>query len=109
MMKPVLLVVGLLVVGAVAALLAQSNAGEVSVSLLFAQAEAVPLWRALFVAFAFGVLATGAASIWPLLRLRLSVRRQRRRISLLEQEVHGLRTLPLHEELSGAGPPAREA
>ena len=109
MMKPVLVVVGLVLVGAAAALLAQNNAAEVSVGLLFGQAEAVPLWWALFVAFALGVAATVTASAWPLLRLRLSVRRQGRRISQLEQEVHGLRTLPLHEDLSGAGPPAREA
>jgi hypothetical protein len=32
---------------------------------------------------------------WPLVRLKLHTRRHQRRIAELEQEVHGLRTLPI--------------
>ena len=38
------------------------------------------------------------ALAWPLFRLRMRVRRQERGIDELEQEIHGLRTLPISDE-----------
>jgi hypothetical protein len=39
---------------------------------------------------------------WPLTRAKLTTRRQAKRIAQLEQEIHGLRTLPIATE--GAPP-----
>jgi uncharacterized membrane protein YciS (DUF1049 family) len=73
--------------------------GTVDLDLLFVQLPSAPLWSVVLGAFGLGAVLTGLSVAWPLLRLRLGVRRQGRQISRLEQEVHGLRTLPLaHDE-----------
>jgi uncharacterized integral membrane protein len=68
----------------------------------------VSAWLLLLGAFVSGALLVGLGLAWPLLRLRLRVRRQSRSIARLEQEVHGLRTLPLTEETSPGGASAQE-
>jgi uncharacterized membrane protein YciS (DUF1049 family) len=72
--------------------------GAVDLDLLFMQLPGVPLWSVVLCAFGLGAGMVGLSVAWPLLRLRLGVRRAGRQISRLEQEVHGLRTLPLSDD-----------
>lgn len=72
--------------------------GTVDLDFLFVQLPGAPLWSVVLGAFGLGGLLTGLSVAWPLLRLRLGVRRQGRQINRLEQEVHGLRTLPLTDD-----------
>ena len=53
------------------------------------------LWGAMVASAAVGAAATLLLTSWPLVRLKLESRRHSRRIAQLEQEVHGLRTLPI--------------
>ncbi len=78
---------------------AYQNTGRIpEINLLVAHPTDVPVWMALFSSAIVGAaLAVGFLS-WPLCRMRLRVRRQERSIGELEQEIHGLRTLPLSEE-----------
>ncbi len=55
-----------------------------------------------------GATLAGLACSLPIVRYRLRLRRSRQRIAELEQELHGLRTLPLGDEAEGE-PRAREA
>ena len=66
---------------------------------VFGRAQNVPLWCVLATTALLGGLATAAALSLPVIRLRLRLRRAERRIAQLEREVHGLRTLPLDEEI----------
>jgi uncharacterized membrane protein YciS (DUF1049 family) len=98
-----LAVLGIVIgVAAVAVFLVSGNDQLVPVNLLAIKMEAVPLWRVLLGSFVAGGLVIGLLVTWPYLRLRLRARTQARQISRLEQEVHGLRTLPLPDEESGA-------
>ncbi len=72
--------------------------GTVDLDLLFVQLPGTPLWSVVLGAFGLGAILTGLSVAWPLLRLRLGARRQGRQINRLEQEVHGLRTLPLTDD-----------
>jgi uncharacterized integral membrane protein len=56
------------------------------------------LWAAMVASAAAGAGASFLLVTWPLLRLKLQTRRYTRRIAELEQEVHGLRTLPIASE-----------
>lgn len=85
-------------VAAYAVYVTTQNGAPVSIDLLFTTASGVPAWSVLLGSFAAGAIASGLALAWPLLRLRFKVRRQTRRVARLEQEVHGLRTLPLSPE-----------
>jgi uncharacterized membrane protein YciS (DUF1049 family) len=101
--RALLLLGAVLAIAVVAVLLATRNDAPVSMDLLVFAATDVPLWGVLL-----GALATGGALVagvlsWPYLRLRLRVRSQARQITRLEQEVHGLRTLPLPDEETAAG------
>jgi uncharacterized integral membrane protein len=69
-----------------------------TIDLLIISASEVPLWMALFSSAIIGAGVTLLLLAWPLFRLRLRVRRQERSIGELEQEIHGLRTLPLSGE-----------
>ncbi len=60
-------------------------------------------------AFLFGAALTALAFSWPILRVRLRLRRESKRVAQLEQEVHGLRTLPLKEDDDAKAVEAREA
>jgi len=53
------------------------------------------LWAAMVASAIVGAAATMLLTTWPLLRLKLQSRRHTRRIAQLEQEIHGLRTLPI--------------
>ena len=53
------------------------------------------LWSAMVASAIVGAGATLLLTSWPLLRLKLQSRKHTRRIAQLEQEVHGLRTLPI--------------
>jgi uncharacterized integral membrane protein len=66
---------------------------------IFGSADAVPLWCALGTSILVGGALAALALSVPVVRLRLRVRRAERRIAQLEREVHGLRTLPLDEEI----------
>ena len=87
---------------AYAVYLVTQNEAPVGLDLLFVQLRDVPLWSIVLGAFGIGALGTGLIVAWPLLRLRLGVRRQGRQINRLEQEVHGLRTLPLTDDATVA-------
>jgi uncharacterized membrane protein YciS (DUF1049 family) len=98
-----LLYIGVVVlVVAFAILLVVNNMQEVSLNLPLVQPVTVALWRVLLGSFLIGAVLVGAGMSWPYLRLRLRARTQARQIARLEQEVHGLRTLPLPDEESGA-------
>ena len=89
--------------------LASLNAVPVGeINLYFARFAEVPLWRALVGSLVIGAALAAVILSWPLLRLKLSLRRTEKRIAQLERELHGLRTLPLTDEDSVATQ-AREA
>jgi uncharacterized integral membrane protein len=83
---------------AYAVFLAIANGDQVRVDLLFWSSESLPLYAVVLGSFVLGAAAAGAVASYALLRMRLSLRGERRRASRLEQEVHGLRTLPLLPE-----------
>ena len=89
--------VGMVVV-VIVALFAISNNERVELNLLFGTFGPVPL--SVFVIFAvlFGAAVAAAALGWTVASARMQTRRDARRIAELEQEVHGLRTLPMVEE-----------
>ena len=66
---------------------------------IFGSANSVPLWCALGTSMLVGGALTALGLSIPAVRLRLRLRRADRRIAQLEREVHGLRTLPLDEEI----------
>jgi uncharacterized integral membrane protein len=68
------------------------------IDLVFTTATEVPVWMALFSSALFGAAIALVVLAWPLFRLRMRVRRQERSIDEFEQEIHGLRTLPLSGE-----------
>ncbi len=68
-----------------------------------------PLGFAVLAAFLLGAALTAVAFSWPIVRVRLRLRRESKRVAQLEQEVHGLRTLPLSEDDDAKAVEAREA
>jgi uncharacterized integral membrane protein len=78
------------------------NGDHVRIHLLFARFDGVPLWSVVLGAFALGAALVGTVTGFSLLRLRLRLRGQRREVGRLEQEVHGLRTLPLAPDDTGS-------
>lgn len=108
-MRMVLRVLLLVVVVGYAAWLVSENGKPVDIDLIFAQLQQVPAWLVILGSLLLGALAAGLAVSWPMLRYRLRLRRSRQRIAELEQELHGLRTLPLEVEKVEAPPQAREA
>jgi uncharacterized integral membrane protein len=87
-----------LLLGLGVALIAQNQKEIVSVHLMVVTFDEVPVWQALLISLLAGAGATALACAWPLTRYRLRLRRARQRMAELEQEVHGLRTLPLGED-----------
>jgi uncharacterized integral membrane protein len=71
-----------------------SNSDEVTVVLPLIQWR-TKLWAAMVGGAVVGAAASLVLVAWPLLRLKLHARRHQKRIAELEQEVHGLRTLPI--------------
>jgi hypothetical protein len=89
-----------LAVGAFVLLAAMRNLATVErVDWVFGSAQGVPLWCALAGSLLLGSALTALGFSIPALRLRLRLRRAERRIAELEREIHGLRTLPLDDEL----------
>ena len=74
-----------------------SNDTEVTVVLPFLQWR-TKLWGSMVASAIVGAASSFLLVTWPLLRLKLQTRRHTRRIAELEQEVHGLRTLPIASE-----------
>jgi hypothetical protein len=86
--------------GAFALLAAMRNLETVErVDWVFGSAHAVPLWCVLAASLLVGSALTALGFSLPALRMRLRLRRAERRVAELEREVHGLRTLPLDDEL----------
>lgn len=61
-----------------------------------------PLWLAMLAALLVGAAAALGACGLSIVRLKLEVRRQAKRVAELEQEVHGLRTLPIAGDATSA-------
>ena len=98
-MRVVLRILAGVVLIALAATLVVRNTAEVpSIDLLVAQFSNVPAWQVMVVSLLGGATLAGLACSWPIVRYRLRLRRSRKRIADLEQELHGLRTLPLGGE-----------
>lgn len=69
----------------------------VELDLLLVKLPEVEVWMLALASAVIGAVAATLAFSWPLLRLRIQLRRRHRDVARLEQEVHGLRTLPLTE------------
>ena len=95
-----------LVVGYSVALV-HRNDQAVPVDLIFHQLADTGTGVLILVSLLLGSIAAVLVCSFPIIRLRLRERRSTRRIAELEQELHGLRTLPLSDE-SGTGE-AKEA
>lgn len=80
-----------------------SNDTEVTVVLPLVQWR-TKLWGAMLASAVVGAGAAVVLVTWPLLRLKLQTRRHSKRIAELEQELHGLRTLPIANELPAPRP-----
>jgi uncharacterized integral membrane protein len=85
------------------------NDAPTSLNLIFTKLEGQTLGVTVLGAFLLGAALTGLAFSWPILRVRLRLRRESKRVAQLEQEVHGLRTLPLTEDDDAKAVEAREA
>jgi len=88
------------VIGYVVALVL-GNRGEATVDLVFSEPVLLPLWGVIAAGIGLGAILATALLSWPMIRSRLQLRRQSQRIARLEQEIHGLRTLPLTEDETG--------
>ena len=66
------------------------------------------LWGAMVASAIVGAGATLVLTSWPLVRLKLQSRRHTRRIAELEQELHGLRTLPIANDPAAAPRPVQK-
>ena len=103
-MRVVLRILGLVVIVGYAAWLVSLNAAPVDVDLGFKDWPAVQSWLVILGSLLLGALAAGL-----MVRYRLRLRKSRQRIGELEQELHGLRTLPLGDGAAEGEPKAREA
>jgi hypothetical protein len=92
-----------LAVAGAAVYFAAVNATPIAeINLYFARPQNVPVWQALLGALLGGAGLAALVFTWPILRLKLGMRRAQRRIAQLEQELHGLRTLPLADDIAPA-------
>ncbi len=107
-MKSVLRILLAAALAVYTAVIVVANSDKVTVELGFATVDTVPLWIPLVGALLLGVAVTALLLSVPLVRQRFQLRRQSRRVSELEQEVHGLRMLPIGEG-GAAQDQAREA
>jgi len=90
------------------ALFAISNNEPVQLNLLIGTFGPVPLSIFVILAAAFGGAVAFSALAWTVASARMQTRRDAKRIAELEQEIHGLRTLPMVEEpkLDALPPPS---
>lgn len=100
-MRGLVVLGGVVLIAGLGAWLTIANGDRVTVHLLVGSIADVPLWAVLLGSFLTGGGVVAGVLTWPYLRLRLRVRSQARQITRLEQEVHGLRTLPLPDEATG--------
>lgn len=56
------------------------------------------VWGAMVASAVVGAAASSLLLVWPVARAKMQSRRQVKRIAELEQEIHGLRTLPIASE-----------
>ena len=96
-MKTVIRIAAVIVLLVYAALVVASNSERVNLDLVVFPILSAAVWHVLLLSALFGAALTALLLAWPLLRLRLRVRSQSRQVTRLEQEVHGLRTLPITE------------
>ncbi len=89
------------VVAAIVVALVVGNGEPITVNLLLVQWP-TKVWGALVAAAAFGAVVAALMLSWPVVRLKVQTRRQSKRIAELEQEIHGLRTLPIANDAAGA-------
>jgi len=82
--------------------LAHRNDQPVPVDLIFRQLSDVGAGVLILGSLLLGAIAAALLCSFPIIRMRLRQRRSTKRISELEQELHGLRTLPLTED-TGSG------
>ena len=92
-----------LIVGYAVAL-ANRTDQPIPVDLVFQRLPEVGAGVLILGALLLGAVAAALLCSFPIIRLRLREHRSTRRIAELEQELHGLRTLPLAED-TGAGEP----
>ena len=92
--KIALVMIAMVLVG----LFAISNNEPVVLNLLVGTFGPVPLSIFVILAAAFGGVVTFGTLAWTVASARMQTRRDAKRIAELEQEVHGLRTLPMVEE-----------
>jgi uncharacterized integral membrane protein len=78
-----------------------SNDTEVTVIMPLLQWR-TKLWGAMVASAVVGAAAAMLLVSWPLVRLKLQSRKHTRRIAQLEQEVHGLRTLPIANDAASS-------
>lgn len=71
------------------------NTYEVQMVLPFIAQGELPTWLICVLSAAVGASVTSLALSFPILRRGAQVRRDTKKIAKLEQELHGLRTLPL--------------
>jgi uncharacterized integral membrane protein len=83
-----------IVVTALVVTLVVKNGDPVTVNLLVMEWP-TKVWGAMVAAAVVGAGLTALLLVWPLLRLKMQSRRQSKRMAELEQELHGLRTLPI--------------
>ena len=81
-----------------AGLFALNNSELVEVDLVFMETGEHPLSLVVLGAAFLGAAAATLALTWPIWRARRQGTRDSRKIAQLEQEIHGLRTLPLSQE-----------
>jgi uncharacterized integral membrane protein len=60
------------------------------------------VWGAMVASAVLGAAASSLLLVWPVARAKMQSRRQVKRIAELEQEIHGLRTLPIARDATSA-------
>lgn len=74
---------------------------ETSVNVFGSSFADVPVAYIMLYAFAFGALCVGVFSLVSEFQLRARIRRQRREIEALTEELHAFRTAPLQDRTAG--------
>ena len=82
------------------------NAEQVTVYLPFFEWP-TKVWGVMVGSALVGAAFATLLFAWPLARAKLATRRQTKRIAQLEQEIHGLRTLPIASESVTPSTPPR--
>ena len=80
------------------ALFAINNSETVTLNLVLGEVGPLPLSLFSILSAVFGAAITATVLGWTVAGARMQARRDAKRIAELEQEVHGLRTLPMVEE-----------